>query len=179
MLIRVAVCGLMAVARLIELCHSRRNIRSRGPSNESGLNRRIFPAIVAVHAMVIGGTLLFGRGQPKRFWLLLLLAAQPLRWWVLRTLGDRWNARGAVPESMPIATDGPYALVRHPNYSVVAVELAALPLAFGLDGLAIVASLANGALLAVRIREEEALLFELPGYREHFGAKPRFVPFVL
>ena len=35
------------------------------------------------------------------------------------------------------------------------------------------------ALLAVRVHEEEALLFELPGYAEHFAAKRRFIPLVI
>jgi hypothetical protein len=28
------------------------------------------------------------------------------------------------------------------------------------------------------VREEEAMLFKLPGYRKHFAAKPRFLPFL-
>jgi methyltransferase len=92
------------------------------------------------------------------------------------TLGRRWNVRAAVPEEMPVATDGPYAYVRHPNYTVVGVELAALPLAFGLPKLALLATVANAALLSARIPEEEAALRRLPGWEEHFAAKKRFIP---
>jgi hypothetical protein len=30
--------------------------------------------------------------------------------------------------------------------------------------------------MVVRVREEEALLLQLPGYEKHFGDKKRFLP---
>jgi methyltransferase len=166
----------MGAARLLELAFSQRNLRASTNPRESVLSRVNFVLIAALNIAVIGGTLLFGRNQPKRSWLLALLAVQPLRYWLIATLGRRWNVRGAVSPDLVIATDGPYACLRHPNYTVLAVELAALPAAFGLARLAAVATLVNLVVLAVRVREEEALLFEVPGYREHFAHKRRFVP---
>jgi methyltransferase len=166
----------MAIARLVELGKSNRNIGSHPHSREGDWSRRLFPAIVALHTAVIAGTAAFGTSKPRLRWLALLVAMQPLRWWVLATLDKRWNARGAVPRQMKVATDGPYTFVRHPNYSVVAIELATLPSTFGLHRLAVVATLINAALLTLRVQEEEALLFQLPGYGEHFSNKPRFVP---
>jgi methyltransferase len=164
----------MAAARLIELTFSRRNIAAT-PSENAKDNDRLYPLMVLLHSAVIGGTFLFGRRVRPR-WLAALLVVQPLRYWVLLSLGRRWNTRGAVPVKMEVETGGPYAYVRHPNYTVVAVELASLPAAFGLGGLAVMASLANARLMAVRVRDEEALLFRLPGYEEHFGDKKRFIP---
>ena len=79
---------------------------------------------------------------------------------------------------MAVATNGPYAFVRHPNYTVVVLELLALPAAFGLNRLAAVAAASNAVLLSIRIREEEQLLVELPGYREHFADRRRFLPWL-
>jgi methyltransferase len=146
-----------------------------GELTEGTWSQRTYPGIVAVHAAVIGGTALFG-GRARWVWLALLLFAQPVRAWVLLTLRQRWNTRGAVPAEMEVATTGPYAYVRHPNYAVVSIELAALPLAFGLWSIAVAGSLANAALLSARIAEEEAALARLPGWNEHFGPKPRFIP---
>lgn len=179
MLIRLLVCGAMGAARLIELAYSRRNLQ-RGATKQATLkegnaSRATFPLIVTVHTTVILGTLLRGRGQ-RLPWLLALLAVQPLRLWVLLTLRERWNARGSVDTALRVATDGPYAHLRHPNYSVVAIELLSLPMAFGLPRLAAGASLFNAALLAIRVRDEERLLFDVPGYREHFEDKSRFLP---
>ncbi|HEY7270977.1 MAG TPA: isoprenylcysteine carboxylmethyltransferase family protein, partial [Dehalococcoidia bacterium] len=174
MLTRIAICGYMATARLIELAYSQRNVTASGRSEEGSLSRRTYPLIVAVHTAVIGGTLVAG-SRPRWGWLTALLALQPLRFWVLATLGRRWNTRGAVAPETEVEAGGPYAYVRHPNYTVVAGELFSLPAAFGLMPLACFATAVNGALIAVRIRDEEHLLSRLPGYREHFDAKPRFL----
>ncbi len=175
MLIRFLVCLAVAASRLLELAYSRRNIGEVGPTEEGEWSRRTYPLMVALHATAIGATLLFG-GKAKWHWLLLLAAVQPVRAWVLLTLGARWNTRGAVASQMDIATGGPYAYVRHPNYAVVAVELLALPLAFGLRRTAAAVAIANAMLLAVRIREEESLLGARPRYEEHFARKARFIP---
>jgi len=53
---------------------------------------------------------------------------------------------------------GPYRFLSHPNYVVVAGELAVLPLAFGLPLYALGFSLANAAVLALRLRAETAAL---------------------
>ena len=47
-----------------------------------------------------------------------------------------------------------YRFVSHPNYWVVVGEIAVLPLVFGLPEYALVFSLLNAAILAVRIRAE-------------------------
>jgi methyltransferase len=178
MLIRILVCGFMALARLLELVHSQRNLAAQGPVAEGELSRRSFPLIVALHTGVIVATALRG-GRVRTGWLLALAALQPLRVWVLITLGHRWSARGAVAEQLSVATDGPYRYIRHPNYAVVLGELVFLPLAFGLKRVSIVGLIANSALLTIRIRDEERLLLQRPGYEEHFGDKPRLLPGIL
>lgn len=175
MLIRIVVCAAMAGARMAELAYSRRNMLAAGAATEGAWSRRTYPLIVAVHVYAIASTLLRG-GKARPGWLAMLLAVQPLRAWVLATLGNRWNTRAAVPHAMTVETGGPYAFVRHPNYSIVAVELLALPLAFGERKLALTVGLANAALIGLRLREEEAALEALPGYLDHFADKPRFVP---
>ena len=175
---RLLVCGYMAAARLIELSISRRNIAA-SPSVEASTSKRLYPVMVLLHTAVIAGTAAFGARRTRAGWLAALFAVQPLRFWVLKSLGPSWNTRGAVPPETAVVTTGPYAFVRHPNYSVVAVELAALPAAFGLGRLALVASLVNALLMIVRVGDEEKLLFELSGYEEHFRRKPRFLPFIV
>ena len=174
--VRFAACASMALARLLELAYSRRNMERHAERHEGRASRATYPLIVAVHTIVIVWTLLQGARRPSVRWLVLLAAAQPFRLWVLLLLRDRWNARGSVPTGLRVETRGPYAWVRHPNYAIVIVELFALPMAFRLRALAIFAAVANGALLAVRIRDEERLLFAESGYRRHFATKPRFLP---
>lgn len=173
---RLIVCAGMGGARVAELVYSRKNMAASGPTQEGVWSKRTYPLIVATHTVVIAGTAWRGRSKVSPSWLVLLLGVQPLRVWVLATLGKRWNTRAAVPGAMDVETGGPYAFVRHPNYAIIAVELFALPMAFGMRRLAILGALANAAALAPRIREEEAALGALPGYREHFSRKKRFVP---
>ncbi len=56
---------------------------------------------------------------------------------------------------------GPYRYVKHPNYLVVVIEILALPLIFRARTTALVFSILNAVLLAVRIREEERALRDL------------------
>ncbi len=177
---RMAVCGLIATARLAELAWSSRNLRQRRAANREGSwTRRTYPLMVLLHATVIAGTAIRGSARPASRWIALLLAAAAMRAWVLLLLGDRWNTRAAVPAAMPVETRGPYGFIRHPNYAVVIVELFALPMAFHLPGFALLAGIANCAVLALRIPEEEAALMQLPGYAEHFGARARFIPGII
>ena len=53
---------------------------------------------------------------------------------------------------------GPYRWIAHPNYLVVAGEVAVLPLMFGLWTYALAFSVLNAVLLSVRIRAESAAL---------------------
>jgi methyltransferase len=68
--------------------------------------------------------------------------------------------------------------VRHPNYSAVILEMAAVPLLVGAPLTALLGSLANGVVLYFRIRQEEAYLFSVSGYERAFGHKKRLVPWV-
>jgi len=51
---------------------------------------------------------------------------------------------------------GPYRFVNHPNYLVVIGEIAVLPLCLGLPWYALVFSIANIAVLGIRVRAETA-----------------------
>jgi methyltransferase len=97
------------------------------------------------------------------WWLALavFVGAQGLRYWAIRSLGQRWNTRILVLPGLPLVTRGPYRFVSHPNYVAVCLELASVPLVFGAWWTAAIASVANLALLlGVRIPAEVAALRE-------------------
>jgi methyltransferase len=96
--------------------------------------------------------------------LVLVIAAQALRWWCIATLGGQWSTRVVVVPGLPLVTSGPYRLMRHPNYLAVVVEGFALPLVHSAWLTAAVFSACNLALLRVRVRvEERALTGSLAG----------------
>jgi methyltransferase len=108
--------------------------------------------------------------------LALVVAAMVLRYWVIGTLGERWNTRIIVVDSWEPAVEGPYRYIRHPNYVAVVVELFALPMVHTAWLTAIAFTVANLALLTTRIRAEDAALARWHGYREALGEHGRFVP---
>jgi methyltransferase len=58
----------------------------------------------------------------------------------------------------PLVNSGPYRYLSHPNYAVVAAEIALLPLALHLPWLALVFTILNAAVLTIRIRAEQRAL---------------------
>jgi methyltransferase len=153
------VLGLVTLQRLGELALARRNtaaLRARG-AVEAGAAH--YPLIVALHAAWLAGLwLLAWDAESDPFWLAVFVVLQVLRIWVLATLGERWTTRILVLPGAPLVRRGPYRLLTHPNYAVVVGEIAVLPLAFGLTWYALVFSLLNAAVLAIRIRAENAAL---------------------
>ncbi len=94
------------------------------------------------------------------FWPLLAVFAllQAARLWVIASLGRYWTTRIITLPGAPIVRRGPYRWLRHPNYAIVAAEIAVLPLAFGAWPIAVVFSGLNALLLRHRIRLEEQAL---------------------
>lgn len=162
----------LAVAgeRLAELAVALRNTRwalARG-GTESG--RGHYPAIVALHTALLAGCLAEAGPAGRPFvpllgWTMVavVVAAQALRWWCIRTLGHRWNTRVIVVPGLPLVTGGPYRLLRHPNYVAVAAEGIALPLVHGAWVTAVLFTVLNAALMAVRVRCEESALASAGG----------------
>lgn len=155
----------VGLERLAELVVSKRNARwafDRG-GVESG--RGHYPVMVLLHTGLLIGALaevlLLDRPfVPALGWAMLALvaASQGLRWWCIATLGRQWNTRVIVVPGLPLVRSGPYRRLPHPNYVAVVVEGAALPLVHSAWLTALVFTLVNAVLLAVRIRVEETAL---------------------
>jgi methyltransferase len=80
------------------------------------------------------------------------------RLWVIASLGRRWTTRIIALRGAALVVLGPCRWIQHPNYLIVALEIAVVPLTLGLPVFALVYSIANAALLVYRIRiENEAL----------------------
>jgi methyltransferase len=118
-----------------------------------------YPLIVGLHAAwLLGLWILAFDAQLRLAWLLPFGLLQLLRIWVIASLGGRWTTRIIVTPGTALVRRGPYRVFAHPNYVVVAGEIAVLPLVFGLPWYALAFSLANAAVLAIRIKAENAAL---------------------
>ncbi len=151
---------LVAAQRLLELVHAKRNSRRLLARGGEELGARHYPLFVLLH----GGwlvTLLIGvpPDAATNWWLIgLFVALQAGRLWVIRSLGGLWTTRIISLAGEPLVRRGPYRWVRHPNYLIVAAEIAVLPLAFGAWEIALAFSLLNLPLLWWRIRVENSAL---------------------
>jgi len=161
--------GLVALERLAELVVSKRNAAwsLRQGGYETG--RDHYPVMVLLHTGLLVGMLVEAWVRRPEVpallagtMLVLVLASQGLRWWCIAILGRRWNTRVIVVPGLPLVTSGPYRYLSHPNYVAVVVEGVALPLVHAAWVTAVVFTVANAALLTVRLRVENAALATAP-----------------
>jgi methyltransferase len=154
------ILALVAVQRLAEVVYANRNTKVLLARGATEIGRRHYPLIVLLHASWLAAIVVFLPHNAAIHWLwfTLFLILQGLRVWVLATLGPYWTTRIISLPGAPLVRKGPYRFIRHPNYTVVAGEIAALPLAFGEWQVALVFTVLNGLMLAWRIRAEDAAL---------------------
>jgi methyltransferase len=155
----ILILALVTLQRLGELVLSRRNTSRLLAQGAIEIGPGHYPLMVALHASWLIALWIWGRDQDVDLLALAgYVALQGLRLWVLATLGERWTTRIIVLPGAPLVTSGPYRYFSHPNYAVVVVEIALLPLALHLPWLALIFTLLNAAMLTIRIRIEARAL---------------------
>ncbi|HVX76046.1 MAG TPA: isoprenylcysteine carboxylmethyltransferase family protein [Bradyrhizobium sp.] len=153
------ILALVTLQRAGELVLARANTQRLLAQGAIELSPRHYPLIVAVHTVWLIVLWVFGRQQPVNIpALALYFLLQILRCWVLWTLGPRWTTRIIVLPGTPLVTNGPYRFLSHPNYAIVAGEIALLPLALYLPIVALIFTVLNAAVLTLRIRAENRAL---------------------
>lgn len=158
-MLSVAVLTLVTLQRLMELVLARRNTRILIAHSGIEIGAGHYPLIVTLHAAWLAGLWALAWNRPIDLALLGVFAGlQALRLWVLVSLGERWTTRIIIVPGLPLVRKGPYRFLRHPNYLIVAAEILVLPLAFGLIAFAVLFSMLNAVVLAVRIRTENRAL---------------------
>ncbi|PVE23272.1 hypothetical protein DC522_16840 [Microvirga sp. KLBC 81] len=161
MSLSLALLILVTLQRMSELAWARRNTRRLKARGAVEVASGHYGLIVLVHTAWLLGLWVLAWDRPLApGWAGVYVALQVARFWVLASLGERWTTRIIVLPRTPLVRTGPYRFMNHPNYLVVAAEIAVLPLAFGLVGYAILFSLLNAAVLTVRIRAETRALKE-------------------
>jgi methyltransferase len=173
----------VALLRIYELQISHRHRREMVAHGASRVVDPVFRPMVLLHTGVLLGAAAEVVFLHRPFYPLfagvcfgIFLAANVIRWWVIRTLGDHWNVQVMDSTSLGVITTGPFHYVRHPNYAAVFVEMLVLPLIHCAWITAGVGSAAHLLILSRRIRTEEQVLFSDSRYREAMYGKPRFLP---
>jgi methyltransferase len=182
----IAFLGLLlavAVLRLAELRISKRHQREMAARGAAKVEEPKFRWMVLLHTAVLLGAALEVVLLRRPFipWLAVpmiavFLAANAVRWWVIRSLGEHWNVQVVDSTRLGVVTSGPFRYVRHPNYAAVFAEMLALPLIHTAWITAVAGAIAHIGVLAQRLSTEERVLFANPDYRAAMTGKPRFLP---
>jgi methyltransferase len=183
---RIVFTALVAAVAAQRMWELRRSARNQARIVERGGHEHA-PAQLhwmrAIHAAWLAGMLL-------ESWLLqravspligvtatiAFLVGQALRLLAMKELGERWTVSIMTVPGAPAVATGIFRHIRHPNYTGVCLEVAALPLIGGAYATAALASAANAVLLRFRIRAEEAALRADNDYARTLEHLPRFFP---
>ena len=164
----VLLIAAVACERVAELVVSKRNLAWSRTQGGVEFGAAHYPAMVILHTGFLVGCLVEVIWLDRPFlpalgWpmLVIVVAAQALRWWCITTLGQQWNTRVVVIPGATRVSGGPYRLLSHPNYVAVIAEGIALPLVHTAWITALVFTVLNGALLATRITTENTALASL------------------
>ena len=168
---------LVIAQRITEVFIAKRNekkMRTRG-AYEVGSSH--YPYMVALHVSfficLIAEVVVMNQRISPLFplFFVIFLFVQALRIWCLTSLGTFWNTKIMILPGAHVVKTGPYLYMKHPNYVVVCIEIALLPLMFQAYFTAIFITLLNLSILSVRIPLEEKALMEATDYTEEFKKK--------
>ena len=155
-----AIVLLVAAQRIVELAIANRNTRRLLAMGAHEVGAKHYPFIVALHATWLAALFILTPGGTMID--LSLLGAFALlqvgRVWVMASLGSFWTTRIITLPDAPLVRRGPYRLLRHPNYVIVALEIPLLPLALDNWAIAIFFTIINILLLVIRMQSEDAAL---------------------
>jgi methyltransferase len=179
----LVLLALVAALRLVELRISKRHQREMLGRGAAKVDEPRFRWMVLLHTAVLIGSAVEVVFLRRPFIPILaavtfavFLAANAVRWWVIRTLGEHWNVQVVDSTRLGVVTSGPFRFVRHPNYAAVFAEMLALPLIHTAWITAVVGTVGHAVVLSQRLSTEERVLFANADYRAAMSGKPRFLP---
>jgi methyltransferase len=156
----------VALQRLGELFYSNRNTKQLLAEGGAEVGQSHYPVMIAIHTgwlVTMAVLVILADSVPADdhiIWPLLGLygLVQVGRFWVLYSLGRYWSTKVIDIPMAPLVRKGPYRWIKHPNYVIVVLEVALLPMAFQLWGTAFIFSILNAGILAWRIQVENQAL---------------------
>lgn len=152
----------VVLQRLFELAYANSNTKRLLGEGGREYGRRHYPLFILLHGgwLVAIAVLAKPPTTPSLHLLAAFIVSQTLRFWTLASIGRWWTTRIISAPHFPRVKKGPYRFIPHPNYTIVVIEIALLPLLLGAPLVALVFSIANAALLAWRIHVESLVLAE-------------------
>jgi len=148
--------------RMGELILSQRNEKWLLQNGAIEYGQKHYPYIVALHVLFIASLIIeYWATQTayfSLFFLVLYFLLLAFKTWVIVSLGKFWNTKIYHISGFPLIRKGLYKYIKHPNYLIVIVEIAIIPLVFHLYYTAIFFTVLNAMMLSVRIKNENKVL---------------------
>ena len=152
----------LIILRLAELGIAKKNEKWLLENGAKEYGASHYPFIVMLHVLFIAALILEyyyrSTGVFHLGLLIFYIACIAIKAWVILSLGNYWNTKIFRIPGTQLVKKGLYKYLRHPNYLIVILEIAIIPLTFELYYTAVIFSILNGLMLAVRIRVENAVL---------------------
>lgn len=151
---------LVLLQRAFEELYSQRTTRRLLVEGAWEEGQQFYPVVATTHLCWIAGlALLIPPNAPVQSMpLAVFLALQPLRYWIIATLGRFWTHPIISVPGAPTVTRGAYRVIRHPNYALAIAETFVLPLAFGQFAFAVIFTTLWIVVLRHKIQLEHAAL---------------------
>lgn len=163
------VVGLLIAEARVSSAHERR-LRARGAIEPRGDVYRMMAILYPACFLTMGGEGIWRAADASAgmsatdgpSWaasgLVLFVASKVLKYWAIRSLGERWTFKVLVLPGVPLVTDGPYRYVAHPNYISVVGELVGAAMMFGAAITGPLMVIAFGLALVARVKFEQRAL---------------------
>lgn len=160
-----AIFAYVIIQRLGELAYANANTRRLLAEGGREFGAGHYPLFIMLHGGWLIAIILFAHpaSVPDPLLLTGFLLSQLLRFWTLFSIGRWWTTRIISAPHFPRVKRGPYRFISHPNYVIVVIEIALLPMLLGAAWAAVIFSGLNAALLYWRIRIEAEVLKERNG----------------
>ncbi|MCY8425062.1 isoprenylcysteine carboxyl methyltransferase family protein [Bacillus vallismortis] len=155
---------ILMTQRLAEMAVARQNEQKVKKQGAIEFGESHYPYIIIMHILFflsfIAEVLMLNK-QPSSWWIGIaaaILSVQAVRYWALCSLGAHWNTKILIIPGAELVKKGPYKWIKHPNYTVVILEILLIPLLYRAYVTMCLFSIFNAVLLTVRIRAEDKAL---------------------
>ena len=163
------ILAFVIIQRFIELRIAKRNEKAMLAKGAYEVGASHYKYMILLHtsffiSFLVEVAFIKSSFTPYSAFLAIFIVLQLLRVWCLASLGTFWNTKIIILPGANVVVKGPYAFIRHPNYLIVCLEIAVLPLMFQAYVTAILFTILNIIMLSVRIPMEEKALKEATDY---------------
>lgn len=175
---------LLIIQRLSEISQGNRNMINNKKQMVSPLDLSEKRQMLVVHSLWFLSCILEFSWQGRvasplvfSFGIIILVGCQYIRYQTMDLLGPYWTPYPIAFKNQKIVFNGPYRLIKHPNYLIVIIEIALIPLMGHCLWTAGIFSIINFLFLNRRMILEERALLQIDDYKR-LNMKKKLIPFI-